>query len=227
MCPDAELLSAYKDGEIPEPWRSRIKSHVEGCQSCSALLASYASLSQSMESDKNAIALESSCASVFSRLEEDAAHREKHMPPTLWWAKSIRVPLPLAAAALLAIALVPTLTVLSLGNSRGSALASGAATNDSSSKPGSEQSASSSILISPAGAAPGMPVTNSASLEALSVPSDLRDIESLIRFLDSQNLPVTISVELPGDSRFGYSGPPELIKVSDKLLDENAEKEKK
>jgi hypothetical protein len=50
---------------------------------------------------------------------------------------------------------------------------------------------------------------------AIPAEANFQDIASLIRYLDSQDLPVTINVELPADRSYGYSGPPELIKVSD------------
>ena len=34
MCVDDQLLSAYIDGELSEPWKSQINEHVEWCEAC-------------------------------------------------------------------------------------------------------------------------------------------------------------------------------------------------
>jgi len=34
MCPDREILSAYMDGEIGEPWNRAIAEHVKSCARC-------------------------------------------------------------------------------------------------------------------------------------------------------------------------------------------------
>jgi anti-sigma factor RsiW len=44
MCPDRDLVSAYIDGEVPSPWRERLEEHMASCPDCAASAASYSSL---------------------------------------------------------------------------------------------------------------------------------------------------------------------------------------
>ena len=34
MCVDDELLSAYLDGELQEPWRTQVEQHLHYCSAC-------------------------------------------------------------------------------------------------------------------------------------------------------------------------------------------------
>lgn len=44
MCPDKELFSAYVDGEVPEPWCSRLADHIASCEKCRNIVATYSAL---------------------------------------------------------------------------------------------------------------------------------------------------------------------------------------
>jgi len=44
MCPDADLLSAFVDGEVPSPWKERIEAHIRSCPSCAAKVEEYRKL---------------------------------------------------------------------------------------------------------------------------------------------------------------------------------------
>jgi anti-sigma factor RsiW len=200
MCPDAQILSAYFDGEVPEPWKSRMEEHVSSCPACKERLAGFASQRAALSSDSGGAAAETGCLRAWNRIEADIAKRKAQKGPSLFWDRSVHVPLPLAAAALLALSIVPAVTVASLDRRRGPALAANAPS------PTSSGIAQASLAVA------------NGSDFANPVEGNFKDIESLIRFLDAQNLPVTINVELPADRNYGYSGPPEIIKVSDAEL---------
>ena len=34
MCIDSQMLSAYLDGELPEPYRTQVEEHLEHCAAC-------------------------------------------------------------------------------------------------------------------------------------------------------------------------------------------------
>ncbi len=36
MCVDDELLSAYLDGELQEPWRTQVEQHLQYCKACAS-----------------------------------------------------------------------------------------------------------------------------------------------------------------------------------------------
>lgn len=44
MCPDKELFSAYVDGEVPEPWCSRLAEHIASCEKCRNVVSTYSAL---------------------------------------------------------------------------------------------------------------------------------------------------------------------------------------
>lgn len=44
MCPDKELFSAYVDGEVPEPWCSRLTAHIATCEKCRNVVDTYNAL---------------------------------------------------------------------------------------------------------------------------------------------------------------------------------------
>jgi anti-sigma factor RsiW len=44
MCPDRELLSAFVDGEVPSPWRERIVEHLRACASCAKAVERFSAL---------------------------------------------------------------------------------------------------------------------------------------------------------------------------------------
>lgn len=50
MCPDKELFSAYVDGEIPEPWCSKLKSHISNCEKCRNIVDTYNSIKKTVKS---------------------------------------------------------------------------------------------------------------------------------------------------------------------------------
>jgi anti-sigma factor RsiW len=51
MCPDRDLISAYVDGEVPSPWSERLEEHLASCPECAALAKSYALLGESLRAE--------------------------------------------------------------------------------------------------------------------------------------------------------------------------------
>jgi anti-sigma factor RsiW len=119
MCPDRELVSAYVDGEVPSPWRERLEEHVSSCSDCAALAASFVSLGARLR----AVA-EPGEAAAFARgrARLEALLAEMPAPSTLsspvlssardGWRRSIRLPLPFAAAAALLVLFLGGATAL-------------------------------------------------------------------------------------------------------------------
>ncbi|MDR1388806.1 MAG: zf-HC2 domain-containing protein [Treponema sp.] len=103
MCPDREVLSVYFDGELDSPWKEKLESHIGKCQSCKGTLERYRVIKDSLVPVDHAPAMER----VWRRVEAGGTLR--HTP---FWGRSIRVPLPAAAAAGLVLALVSALMIL-------------------------------------------------------------------------------------------------------------------
>jgi anti-sigma factor RsiW len=205
MCPEAEILSAYFDGEVPDPWKSRMEAHISTCPACRERLEAFSALRAPLAADAAAIQTAAGCKKAWNRIEADIQKIETRKRPSAFWGKSVRIPLPLVAAAILAITAAPVVTVASIGQPRGPRIAG-------------IPPAPSSAVMAQTGVAQASVVGTGNGEFAVPADANFKDIESLVRFLDAQNLPVTINVQLPADRSYGYSGPPEIIKVSDAEL---------
>lgn len=106
MCPDRQILSALVDGEVPPPWDEKLLRHVESCVECSKIVQDYRVVSSRLAADPGPDS-EVSREAVWSRLVESSQH--KRTQPLLRTRFSI--PLPVAVAALLVVAVLSTLVV--------------------------------------------------------------------------------------------------------------------
>jgi anti-sigma factor RsiW len=108
MCPDRQLLSAFADGEIPEPFAARVRSHVGACPECAKVVQGYALISNRLKA-----APEPSFSQSQGRIREELELREG-MPnrgPSAWH-RSVSIPLPLAAGIAAAFTLLLALSLL-------------------------------------------------------------------------------------------------------------------
>jgi len=191
MCPDAELLSAWTDAEVPVPWADRISSHVAACPSCSKKVEAWRALSQRLHSagtmDEAAMV-----ARIRDRLDEDLRAPGK-VPPrpsrslrpsTRGPAKPLTLPLPLAAAAALALFFVGGL----VGGYSGGFFST---------------AASNSLARSAVPATGSTRASNSAS------PS----MDALVRYLEAQNAQVSVTIQLPQSAVFSSTGEPMIVRT--------------
>lgn len=51
MCIDLQMLSAYMDGELKEPYRTQVEEHLEHCATCRNILGNMKSLDRTIQSD--------------------------------------------------------------------------------------------------------------------------------------------------------------------------------
>jgi len=205
MCPEAELLSAYFDEEVPDPWKSKLESHISSCPACRERLKAFSALRAPLAADAAGVHAAEGCKKAWNRIEADILKFEARKRPNVFWGRSVRIPLPLVAAAILAITAAPVVTIASIGRPRGPGIAG-------------IPPVPNSAVMAQAGVAQASVVGTGNGEFTMPADTSFKDIESLVRFLDSQNLPVTINVQLPADRSYGYSGPPEIIKVSDAEL---------
>lgn len=108
MCPDRQILSAFADGEVPSPWNEKILKHLESCESCSRIVRDHRAVSAGLSAHESP-GVESARDVVWDRLVDSSRRRR---PDPLWRAR-FAVPLPVAAAALLAFAILSTLVISS------------------------------------------------------------------------------------------------------------------
>ncbi len=94
MCPDKELLSAWYDGEVEEPWNGELEKHISQCEKCASLIEEFAGLTGFLQKD----------GVTLSRFRKREIHRQvmhQHRRSRIipLWQRS--VPWPIAAAAVL------------------------------------------------------------------------------------------------------------------------------
>lgn len=115
MCPDPSLISAFVDDEVPSPWKERLAAHVAACPACEKRVRGYAGLRQVLVALPAGGAGEDEAA-ILARIENRLGARlgqRLEAPSSLpkaetpvraaktspLWHRSLRLPLPLAAAA--------------------------------------------------------------------------------------------------------------------------------
>ena len=190
MCPDRELLSAYVDGEVPSPWRERIAEHLAGCGACSAAVERYASLGARLR--------EGACPG-----EADIVARGK-----------IRFDAMLAAAGARDSRFEDAAPARPRGRS-----AAGLWTR-SVSLPLPMAAAAALVLFLLAGlAAAGLLRPNSGRAPVLAsaevVPNAAHEVsmDSILRYLNTQNAQVTLTINLPSEATFNEPGTPVIVRA--------------
>jgi len=180
MCPDAELLSAWMDGEVPRPWSDRLSAHIGSCASCSAKVESWRLVSAKLKAgeplDEAALVARLGRrldASLAERPSAEAGPRLAKPGTSLSPWRGLRLQPGLAAAAAFALLL--------LGGLSGGLLAG---------------LLSSGNRVAPATIASGSP-----------------GMETLVRYLEAQNAPLNITIQLPSVGSGQITGDPMIIKT--------------
>jgi hypothetical protein len=102
-CPDRQILSVYCDQELPSPWKEKLEAHLADCSECRARLEQYRRLfPKTRESGPAAEAVKERVWAKIARLEGETPQRRYQ---GRWWSRSVSLPVPAAAAAILFFAL--------------------------------------------------------------------------------------------------------------------------
>jgi len=113
MCPEAKTLSAYFDGELAESARAGVESHLKGCPACRAALDIFNAQRAFLLADSSDISGRDDRIQRFWRYAGTA--RLNRLPAP----RRISVPLPLAVAAMLVLAVATVFNFVRFdGNSR-------------------------------------------------------------------------------------------------------------
>lgn len=116
-CPDADLYSAFVDGEVPSPWKEKLESHLASCPSCEKQANRYKRLHELISNggaSPTALDLEASYARLCARRSAVVASmgaREAVRIPE-WVHSSVRMPVMALAALLVAAVFIPALFVI-------------------------------------------------------------------------------------------------------------------
>ena len=184
MCPDAELLSAWSDGEVPSPWKERISEHLHGCAACSGKVAEFRRLSMRLRSaegfDEAAVV-----ARVASRLGleegDGAGQKNSRFVVVRPGPRRLAIPMPAAAAA--------AAVLIAFG-------------------------AFSGRMLPLAGTlASAAPAENLAVPTAAAATSGSPTMDSLVRYIEAQNAPLSMTIQLPSHAAYTEGGVPMIVKT--------------
>lgn len=203
MCPDRDLVSAYVDGEVPSPWKERLEEHFASCADCSALVERYRSLGSELRSEASveaelAAAQERGRVRLDSLLSSLPASERPALGPRRAafrsWGRSVTLPIPFAAAA--------AILVLLLGGAT-AAIAFRPASQGLFAKGPAVQAAVASGEIAPALAQPA-------------------SMDELLRYLDSSEGQITLTINLPTGTTFGSAGKPVIMRAGRTVSSQSA-----
>lgn len=191
MCPDRDLVSAYIDGEVPSPWKERLEEHFASCSKCAALAERYRELGQ-------ALRVEGTDAAVWTAAQERGRIRldgllsasaagvilgpQRPLISPRLRGRTVSLPIPLAAAAAVLVLLLGTTTA--------------ALALHTNAKGAGVQAAVASGVISPATQAQAQPAS----------------MDELLRYLDSSDGQITLTINLPSSTTFGSAGKPVIMR---------------
>lgn len=114
VCPDNSLWSSYVDGEVLDPWRSRMSEHLARCPECAKRVRELASVGETLRETEGSgenRAIASAAARILARLEAQSPRLpasspidNRPLPP--WLRRKVSLPVPVFAAAGLALVLL-------------------------------------------------------------------------------------------------------------------------
>ena len=98
-CPNADLLSAFFDGEVESPWSGKIRDHIDECEHCRVALTRLERLKRVLHADREP-EVEESLERTRDRLRS-SSHAAQEWRKLPFWRTRISVPLPAVAAMFL------------------------------------------------------------------------------------------------------------------------------
>ena len=216
MCPDRDLISAYVDGEVPSPWRERLEEHLASCADCAAVVDGYRELGERLRAAPVGIApaasrLASAGADVAAA-EAAAVERGRERLEGMLLAAADRV----ADSA----RFPPRAVARSHVSQRRVRLGRRSLKM---SFPLAAAAALFAVLLGGAGAlvafrpARGASVPAVATSELVSPQAQNASMEDLLRYLDSRDGQVTLTIKLPSGTTFSSPGKPVIMRESKAL----------
>lgn len=115
-CPNKELLCVYADDEIDSPWKEQLERHLQECSACQNIYDRYTLVRRCMQQEAvcgHPIDYSQSFTKLLAKKETMLAGKCEAQRKVLlkhhksWFYASIRVPVPVAAAAVLLFVLMP------------------------------------------------------------------------------------------------------------------------
>jgi len=208
MCPDQQLLSIYLDGELPSPWREKMRDHFAQCSECREKLENFRRLKELFKKDKGIV--RTFVERVVDEPAEERTYTEQELidaaQKRVWnkvasrrtystshgnvWQRRLSIPIPAAAAAVVVITLMAVFGI----RSTGTLIANNRA----------EPAERASFIL--------------AAEEEIQIPAFLpvsdMNMSGMLQYLtnDSTNI---IILQLPEDRSFTRAGEPAMIRAAD------------
>lgn len=108
MCPDHQIISVYFDGELDSPWKEKFEKHLDGCPSCRKHLESYKLMKHKLKEASlvHGKPMDQTLVEAMERVWEKTGYviRPRHRTIHRFWNGSLTIPIPIAAAAGLVMA---------------------------------------------------------------------------------------------------------------------------
>jgi len=120
-CPNKELWCAYADDEIDSPWKEQLERHLQECCMCRKIYDRYTLVGRCMQREAVCgcpIDYSQSFTKLLAKKEAMLAGKREAQKNTLfghtksWFYASVRVPVPVAVAAVLLFVLMPVVLFL-------------------------------------------------------------------------------------------------------------------
>ena len=198
MCPDRQIISLYFDKELPSPWKEKMETHLESCPKCQAELSRYCHLGKSLK-DLQEGNMQEAQERVWKKLGASELSVNEAYKNTFYrtkksiWSRSVTLPLPVAAAALLAIVFSLVFTVMR-----------------------TERQPNDAVALAPEQLTPIAQEWSSTVLgDDLAVIFPSLDMDIFIQHIIGQNEGDFVVVRLPESRRFSRTGQPTLINAAD------------
>ncbi|MDR2481092.1 MAG: hypothetical protein LBD07_02205 [Spirochaetaceae bacterium] len=102
MCPSKNILSIYFDGELPSPFKEKMKDHIGSCKSCAKVISGFAGLSGGLHEppEQN---LETAQVRIWKkfqdRIKQGRNVRQSILARRSFWRREVRLPMPVAITA--------------------------------------------------------------------------------------------------------------------------------
>lgn len=118
ICPDKIVISEGFDGELPNLWKEKLDAHISECSECEKHYEKYAKLSKILNKDSEEKVSSFDYSASFEKLKKrldsmpkpvQNTRSEKELDTTNYkfWQRSINLPVPIVAAAVLALVFLP------------------------------------------------------------------------------------------------------------------------
>lgn len=128
ICPDKRVISEYFDGELPSPWKEKLEGHITECSDCAQSYKHYSTISTILNKDSDEKVQSFDYGASFERLKQKLNELPVHSSPVSssedaamrecsFWQRSIKLPIPIVAAAVLALLFLPAFLFFAMKSS--------------------------------------------------------------------------------------------------------------